>query len=330
MPIDVSRALITATYSSRFVIPNYWADPKSGIAYQVQVEIPRRVLRTPYDVDTTGSIEDLSRIPLNPNGNSPVLLRDIAELVPGSMPGQYDRYNMRRQITLTANMASSDLGQVAREVAAAIERAGAPPKGVEIQTRGQIPPMNEMQSGLTMGILLAIAAVFLLLMANFQSIRLSLAAVATIPGVLVGVVLILYLTGTTLNVQSYIGTIMAVGVAMANAILLITVAEQQRRSGLSAAEAGVAGGSSRLRAILMTTCAMMAGMLPMALGLGEAGQQNAPLGRAVIGGLIAATITTLLLLPSIFAFLQSNAAVRSSSLDPDDDASQHFKTSIPA
>jgi len=323
--VDVSRSLVTATSSSRFVIPNFWADPKSGIAYQVQVEIPRSVLRTPYNVDTTGSMDDLGRIPLKQNGDSQVLLRDVAELVPGSMPGQYDRYNMRRQVTLTANIATPDLGAVSKEIAAAIERAGAPPKGVEVQTRGQIPPMNEMQSALTTGILLAILAVFLLLTANYQSIRLALATVSTVPAVLAGVVLMLWLTQTTLNIQSYIGTIMAVGVAMANAILLVTFAETNRRGGMKANEAGIAGGRSRLRAILMTSCAMMAGMLPMALGLGEAGQQNAPLGRAVIGGLAAATIATLLFLPSIFGILQARAHNRSASLDPDDLESLHYQ-----
>ncbi|MDZ4849938.1 MAG: efflux RND transporter permease subunit [Pirellulaceae bacterium] len=325
MPVDVSRALITATSSSRFVIPNYWADPKSGIAYQVQVEIPRRVLRNPYDVDTTGSMEDLGRIPLKQNGDSQVMLRDVADLVAGSMPGQFDRYNMRRQITLTANIVTSDLGAISNEIAAAIKQAGDAPKGVEIQTRGQIPPMNEMQSGLATGVVLAILAVFLLLTANYQSIRLALATISTVPAVLAGVILMLWFTQTTLNIQSYIGAIMAVGVAMANAILLVTFAEQHRRKGASAREAGILGGSERLRAILMTSCAMMAGMAPMALGWGESGQQNAPLGLAVIGGLLAATVSTLLFLPSIFAILQRNAIRRSPSLDPDDSDSQHYQ-----
>ena len=180
--------------------------------------------------------------------------------------------------------------------------------------------MTEMQSGLTIGLLLAIAAVFLLLTANFQSIRLALVATSTIPAVVAGVVLTLWLTGTTLNIQSFIGAIMAVGVAMANAILLVTFAEQRRREGLSATDAAVTGAGSRLRAILMTSCAMVAGMLPMALALGEAGAQNAPLGRAVIGGLIAATAATLLILPCVFASLQRAASTASPSLDPDDPA----------
>jgi multidrug efflux pump subunit AcrB len=322
-PKDVSRALVVATSSSRFVVPNYWADPKSGIAYQVQVEIPRPVVRSPYDFETVGSIEQLGMIPLKQTENGQVLIRDVAELRPGTMPGQYDRYNMRRQITLTANVAEADLGTISNEVAKALKRAGDPPTGIQVETRGQIPPMREMQSGLTIGLGLAVAAVFLLLTANFQSIRLALVTVSTAPAVVAGVVLMLWATGTTLNIQSFIGSIMAVGVAMANAILLVTFAEQRRHEASSASDAAVQGAGSRLRAILMTSCAMIAGMLPMALAFGEAGQQNAPLGRAVIGGLLAATVATLFVLPSIFALIQSRASTASASLDPTDSQSRH-------
>jgi multidrug efflux pump subunit AcrB len=324
MPIDVSRALVTATSSSRFVVPNYWADPKSGIAYQVQVEIPRPVVRSPYDVETVGSIEDLGKIPLKRTDSGQVLIRDVATLEPGTMPGQYDRYNMRRQVTLTANIAGADLGTVAREVQAAIKRAGEPPTGSQVDTRGQIPPMQEMQLGLTVGLGLAIVAVFLLLTANFQSMRLAFVTVSTAPAVVAGVVLMLWLTGTTLNIQSFIGSIMAIGVAMANAILLVTFAEQRRSSAVHAQEAAVEGAGSRLRAILMTSFAMIAGMVPMALALGEAGQQNAPLGRAVIGGLVAATMATLFVLPSMFVLTQSRAKTKSASMDPTDPESQYF------
>jgi multidrug efflux pump subunit AcrB len=323
MPVDVSRALVTATSSSRFVVPNYWADPKSGIAYQVQVEIPRSILRT-SEVTMTDSAQDLAQIPLKRTENGQVLIGDVAELRDGTMAGQYDRYNMRRQITLTANVADADLGAVSREVTAAIDRAGEPPAGVQVEARGQIPPMQEMQSGLAIGLGLAVIAVFLLLTANFQSLRLALVTVSAVPAVVAGVALLLWITGTTLNIQSFIGSIMAIGVAMANAILLVTFAEQRRREGLSATEAAASGASSRLRAILMTSCAMIAGMLPMALGLGEAGAQNAPLGRAVIGGLLAATAATLLVLPSVFALVQSRASGESPSLDPDDENSTHY------
>ena len=322
---DVSRALAMATSSSRFVMPNYWADPKSGIAYQVQVEVPRQILRTPDDrVQTLKSSDDLARLPIRQSGNEQILVRDVASLEPGTMPGQFDRYNMRRQITILANIHSEDLGSVARQVQAAIDRAGPPPQGVTTEVRGQIVPLNDMLSGLSVGLAVAILAVFLVLTANFQSVRLAIATVSTVPAVIAGVLVMLFVTGTTLNIQSFVGSIMAIGVAMANAILLVTFAEQVRREGQPPEEAAVTGASSRLRAVLMTSVAMIAGMVPMALGFGEAGQQNAPLGRAVIGGLSAATMATLFILPGIFAIVQRQAAMASASLDPTDPQSATF------
>jgi multidrug efflux pump subunit AcrB len=234
------------------------------------------------------------------------------------MPGEIDRYNMRREVSMTGNIVGTDLGSISREVSAALKRAGEPPPGAKVEVRGQIPPMRDMLNGLALGLGLAVVVIFLLLSANFQSLRLSLVTVSTVPAVIAGVVVMLYLTHTTLNIQSFIGAIMAVGVAMANAILLVTFAENRRLQGEAVAGAAVEGAGSRLRAILMTSCAMMAGMLPMALALGESGQQNAPLGRAVIGGLAAATAATLFVLPSVFALVQSRATTQSASLDPGD------------
>jgi multidrug efflux pump subunit AcrB len=324
-PTDVSNALVTATSSSRFTMPNYWADPKSGIAYQVQVEIPRAVVRSPDGIRAVDSADDLERIPLGQTEAGPVLVRDVAEIEPGTMPGQYDRFNMKRQVTLTANASGADLGTLAKDVRAAIARAGEPPKGTQVALRGQLPAMEQIQTGLTAGVGLAVIFVFLLLTANFQSIRLALVAVSTAPAALLGVVLMLAFTGTTLNVQSFIGAIMAIGVAMANAILLVSFAESRRRAGADAREAAVHGAGDRLRAILMTTCAMIAGMLPMALALGEAGAQNAPLGRAVIGGLLAASAATLFVLPAAFAFAQRRASSRSPSLNPLDPESPFYE-----
>jgi len=324
-PVDVSRALTLATSSSRFIVPNYWADPKTGIAYQVQVEIPRQVLRSPDDrVETLKSTDDLARLPVHNSAAGQVLVRDVASLQAGTMPGQFDRYNMKRQVTITANIHDAALGAVARQVQAAIERSGKPPEGAKVDIRGQIVPLNEMMSGLAVGLAVAILVVFLVLTANFQSLRLALATVSTVPAVIAGVLLMLLVTGTTLNIQSFVGSIMAIGVAMANAILLITFAENSRRAGQSSTAAAIVGAGSRLRAVLMTSSAMIAGMLPMALGLGEAGQQNAPLGRAVIGGLSAATVATLFILPGIFSIIQSRAKSASASLDPTDPHSAHF------
>jgi len=264
------------------------------------------------------SLEEVRNIPVVKRNGQAVLLRNIAAVTPGTAVGLYERYNMQRTITLTANIAGADLGSVAQQLQQALKDVGEPPPKVSVAVRGQIVPLQQMLDGLRTGLLLAVIVVFLLLAANFQSLKLSFIVVSTAPAVVAGVVLMLWLTGTTLNIQSFMGAIMAIGVAVANAILLTTFAERARLGGLSAQEAGVEGARSRLRPILMTSCAMIAGMVPMALGLGEAGAQTAPLGLAVIGGLAAATVATLTVLPSIFAIVQARSHRRSASLDPDD------------
>jgi multidrug efflux pump subunit AcrB/predicted AlkP superfamily pyrophosphatase or phosphodiesterase len=320
---QITRSVVAATSSSRFVVPNYWPDPKTGIGYQVQVEIPQPRM---------ASIGDLERLPVRKSGDHPLLLRDVAEVKASTMPGQFDRYNMKRELTLTANLSQIDLGKAMREVSSAIDGVvreyerdrqekiakGEKPAAVTAELRGQIPPLRQMMSGLGVGLALAVLVIFLLLSANFQSWKLAFATISTTPAVISGVVIALWITGSTLNIQSFIGAIMGIGVAMANAILLITFAEQTRRAGVNAREAAAQGAASRLRAILMTSFAMTAGMVPMALALGEAGPQTAPLGRAVIGGLLAATLATLLVLPAVFAIVQGRAHTRSPSLDPAD------------
>ena len=238
---------------------------------------------------------------------------------------------MKRQVGLTANISGEAVGQVSRQIEQAIVEAGEPPKGSTVEVRGQIPIMQEMLRGLGIGLILAIVVIFLLLAANFQSWKLAIVSVSTAPAVVAGVVLMLWVTGTTLNIESFMGAIMAIGVAMANSILLVTFAESQRRElandgpkGKTAITAAVEGASRRLRPILMTSAAMIAGMLPLALALGEGGQQTAPLGRAVIGGLAMATLTTLFVLPCVFALIQSRAKTASASLDPDDSRSPYF------
>jgi multidrug efflux pump subunit AcrB len=213
---------------------------------------------------------------------------------------------------------------VIRRVKQALQSAGEPPRGVEVDVRGQAVPMEQMFRGLSIGLALAMIVIVLLLTAYFQSLRLALISASAIPAVLAGVAVVLVLTKTTLNIQSFMGTIMSIGVATANAILLLTFAERSRCEGMTAQAAAVDGAQSRLRPILMTSFAMLAGMVPMALALGEGGEQTAPLGRAVIGGLGAATAATLLVLPSVFALLQSRASTRSPSVNPDDPESRHF------
>jgi multidrug efflux pump subunit AcrB len=252
-------------------------------------------------------------------------LRDVASVTDGTALGEYDRYNMQRMLTLSANIFGEDLGRAAAQVRQAISDTGTPPARVSVTLRGQVQPMAEMFAGLRLGLLMAAGVILLLLAANFQSFRLSLAVGLTIPAVVAGVVLMLWLTGTTLNIQSFMGAIMAIGVAVANAILLVTFAERSRVAGREPWEAAIEGARSRLRPILMTSFAMLAGMVPMALGLGEGGGQSAPLGRAVIGGLIGATCATLVILPAIFATLQSRRAAISASLDPNDPQSRYFE-----
>jgi multidrug efflux pump subunit AcrB len=313
---DVTRSLVAATTSSRFTVANFWADPKSGVSYNLQVQIPQ---------SKTTSLEDLKNVPISAASGNGVLLRNIANVVPGTAVGEYERYNMARVVSMTANIHGADLGSVAKQIERAIADAGAPPPRTSVALRGQIVPLREVLSGFQSGLIVAVVVIFLLLGANFQSLPLSLVVVSALPAVIAGVVLMLWVTGTTLNIQSAMGAIMSVGVAVANAILLVTFAERSRLVDGNARGAAVDGAQSRLRPILMTSCAMIAGMVPMALGLGEGGGQTAPLGRAVIGGLALATVATLLVLPAVFALVRTRVGTQSRSLDPNDAHSRYFE-----
>jgi multidrug efflux pump subunit AcrB len=304
---QAGRSLVAATSSSRFTQPIYWGDLTSGTAYQVQVEIPQSRI---------ASVEDVQTLPVgsSANGKTVPLVGDVAQLSYGTMPGEVDRYNQQRMVTIIGNISGSDLGRAASQVSEAIKRAGDAPRGVTVAMRGQVPAMQETLTGLGTGLVLAIVAILLLLAGYFQSPRVALIALSAIPAVLTGVAISLWLTRTTLNVQSFMGGIMAVGVSSANAILLVSFAEQARKEGATALDAALSGASSRLRPILMTSLAMIAGMLPMALALGEGGDLTAPLGRAVIGGLVASTFAVLVVLPLVFAAVQRRARVKSPSL----------------
>lgn len=305
---DVTRSVSAATASSRFTQPVYWA-ASNGVGYQVQVEVPQRQLT---------SLEDLRNVPVLADNGQSMLLRDIATVHRGTIVGEYDRYNMARMVTVTANVEGASLGAAAAAVSDALNGLGAPPKQVSVALRGEVAPMTELLGALRAGLALAVLVIFLLLVANFQSWELALAAIASVPAVIAGVLLMLWITGTTLNLESFMGAIMAVGVAIANAILLTTFAERARMEGAAAEAAAVSGARSRLRPILMTSLAMIAGMVPMAIGSAEGGQQTAPLGRAVIGGLALATLATLFVLPGVFAALRGRAGRRDPSMHPDD------------
>lgn len=313
---EIARALLAATSSSRFVVPNYWRDPVMGIGYQVQVEIPQVRMN---------SADEVKMIPIRRTENGMIWLRDIADVVGDTMPGEFDRYNMARYVSLTANIEGEDLGRSVAKVDAIVKALSKKtPAGVSVALRGQAVPLADLFGGLRTGLLMAVAAIFLLLTAYFQSPRLALVAVASVPAVLAGVVVMLLITGTTINLQSFMGSIMAVGVAVSNAILLVAFADKHLKEGMSAKDAAVAGVRGRVRPILMTGCAMIAGMVPMALGLGAGGEQTAPLARAVIGGLLASMAATLFVLPAVFAWLMGRWTVKSVSLDPADPDGPHF------
>jgi multidrug efflux pump subunit AcrB len=312
---DIAQAFVPATSTSRYIYKNLWPDPKSGITYFVEVEVP------PEKMD---SLEEIRNIPVDSNPKHRILMRDVARIHRGTILGEYDRYNLQRTLSITANISGEDLGRVAKAVRAAVRDAGAPPRGVTVVVRGQVSTMEQIFGGLGSGLVVTVVAIFLLLAANFQSWKLAFVVVSTVPAVLSGVVVTLLATGTTLNIQSFMGAIMSVGVAVANAILLITFAERYRREGKPVLEAALEGAKGRLRPILMTSFAMIAGMMPMALGLSEGGSQAAPLGRAVIGGLSVATIATLFILPSVFAMVQGRTTTASPSLDPEDPTSVDY------
>jgi multidrug efflux pump subunit AcrB len=312
---DVVRSVVPATSSSRFTDPNYWRDPNSGNAFQIQVELPQNQMQ---------SVDQVANVPVMPMGRTQPMLSDVAVLKLGTMPGEIDRYNGRRVLSLTANLHGTTLGEAAPLIRAAVARAGEPPRGITVQLRGQIPPLDLTIAGLRVGLLLAVLAIFLLLAANFQSMRLALSILLTVPAVLCGVLLMLLVTHTTLNIQSFMGAIMSIGIAVANSILLVTFAEHARHEGRGVLEAAVEGATGRLRAVLMTASAMIFGMLPLAIGFGEGGPQAAPLGRAVIGGLIVSTFATLTILPLIYAILQGRASTTSPSLNPLDPTSRYY------
>ncbi|WP_138990143.1 efflux RND transporter permease subunit [Larkinella sp. C7] len=311
---QVARSMVAATSSSRFTDKNLWLDESKGLAYQVQVQIPE------YKMSSTS---DIGNIPLK-SGEMRPLLSDVATFSEGTAPGEYDRAGPNRLVTITANLQNKDLGSAQKAVEQAIKNAGEPPRGVLVELGGQTSLLTDTLSSLQTGLLVAIVIIFLLLAANYQSFKLSLVILAAIPAVVAGALLMLLACGATLNLQSYMGLIMSVGVSVANAILMVTNAENLRLEMGDTRKAVVLAANSRIRPILMTSIAMIAGMVPMASGMGEGGDQIAPLGQAVIGGLIASTLAALLILPCVFTQFQTNASVQSVSLDPEDPESKFY------
>jgi multidrug efflux pump subunit AcrB len=315
---EISRSLVAATSSSRFTEKNIWIDPKVNLSYNVQVEVPVSQMR---------SISDISEIPVTPNAARPVL-GDVATLKPDTIYGENDNIGAMPVLSVTANLNNKDLGTASKDVAKAIKSIGELPRGMSIETRGLTEVLTDTLDSLQSGLLVAIIVIFLMLAANFQSFKVSLVVLCTVPAVLLGSLGLLLLTHSTLNLQSYMGMIMSVGVSISNSVLLVTNAEELRLRSGNALQAAKEAASVRLRPILMTSVAMVVGMIPMASGLGEAGDQSAPLGRAVIGGLIASTFAALFILPLVFAWVQGKTSTQSVSLDPEDKESKHYVPSL--
>ncbi|MDB5209761.1 MAG: efflux transporter permease subunit, partial [Sediminibacterium sp.] len=310
---QVTRSFVAATSSSRFISPSYWLDKTTGTAYIVQVQYPE------YKMNSTTQLE---MVPVASSGGYIHLLNEVASWKRMSMPGEYDRLNQQRYITITANVQGEDLGSAFRKINSVINNTSIP-KGSKVLLRGQPELLQQTLTNLQFGLIIAIVVIFLLMTVFFQSFRVSLITLSVVPAVVAGSLLLLFLSGKTMNIQSYMGTIMAVGVSIANAVLFITNAEQLRKQG-NIASAHLLAAETRMRPILMTSLAMIAGMLPMALGFGENGDQTSPLGIAVIGGLLFSTISVLFFLPFIYRSGIGKRKYLSASMDPEDSNSKNF------
>jgi multidrug efflux pump subunit AcrB len=315
---DISRSLTASTSSSRYTEKNIWIDEKSNLSYSVQVQVPENKMT---------NIQSIAEIPLLRNASRPVL-GDVATITPDTTYGEADNLGAIPSLSVTANTNNIDLGTASTDVQAAINSIGQLPRGLNVELIGLSSTLTDTLDSLQSGLIVAIVVIFLMLAANFQSFKVSAVVLASVPAVLIGSLTLLLITGSTLNLQSYMGIIMSVGVSISNAVLLITNAEQLRLANGNALLSAKEAVGLRLRPILMTSLAMVAGMIPMASGLGESGDQTSPLGRAVIGGLIASTFSTLFILPLVFAWAQGKATTQSVSLDPEDKESKNYVPSL--
>lgn len=306
---EVARSITDVSSSSRFTEKVQWLDTKVAYTYQVQVQVPEYLMN---------SFEMLQSIPLVKGKMRPVL-SDISKMTIDTLPGEYDRSGPRRFLTVSANIYKKDLGSATVDVQKAIAGLGTPPRGLLSEVKGMSSLLTETLNSLQSGLLVAILVILLLLTANYQSFGVAIAVISTVPAVLLGAMLFLLATGATLNLQSYMGIIMSTGVSVANAILIITNAEALRLEYRDPFKAAITAASIRLRPILMTSLAMIAGMIPMASGLGEAGDQSAPLGRAVIGGLVASTFAALFIVPLVYGWIQQKTNFKNVSLLPENE-----------
>ena len=296
---NVAQTMLISLSSSGQTAPNYWLNFQNGVNYQVAVQTPQ------YKMDT---LQDLKNTPVvAPNLPRPELLGNLATVERRESPVIVNHYNVQPVFDVLANVQGRDLGGVADGVAKVVDSFKSKlPRGTFLSIRGQVQSMNSSFAGLGAGLIFAIVLVYFLMAVNFQSWTDPFIIIMALPGALCGIIWMLFITGTTLNVPSLMGAIMAIGVATANSILVVTFANDERcaHENKNAFDAALAAGFTRLRPVIMTALAMIIGMLPMSLGLGEGGEQNAPLGRAVIGGLLVATVTTLFFVPVVYSLLR--------------------------
>ncbi|MGF2040423.1 MAG: efflux RND transporter permease subunit [Nostoc sp. CmiVER01] len=293
---DVANNLLTSLSSSGQTSPNFWLDPIKGVSYLIAVQVPQYKLN---------SLEKIQNTPVANGSSSSQLLSNLAVVKRGKAPAVVNHYNVQPVFNIYANVQGRDLGGVANDIYKIVGQFQQKlPRGSSIIVKGQVETMNSSFLGLEVGLIFAIGLVYCLIVVNFQSWIDPFIIMMALPNALAGIVWILFVTNTTFSVPSLMGAIMSIGVATANSILLVTFANEQRLIGEKAVSAALAAGYTRLRPVLMTAGAMIMGMLPMSLGLGEGGEQNAPLGRAVIGGLLAATVATLIFVPVIYSILR--------------------------
>jgi multidrug efflux pump subunit AcrB len=291
---DVANNLLVSLSGSFQTSPAFWLDPKNGVTYTIASQTPQ------YRNDT---LQDLENIPVTgPSGRTPQILSNISAITLGEEQGTVSHYNVQPVLDIFGAVQGRDLGGVGGDVMKLVDSARQYlPRGSQIIVRGQLETMRSSYLGLLGGLIFSIVLVYLLIVVNFQSWMDPLIIISALPAALAGIIWMLFVTGTTLSVPALTGAIMCMGVATANSILVVSFAKEQLRDGQSPSEAASQAGFTRFRPVLMTALAMIIGMLPMALGLGEGGEQNAPLGRAVIGGLLFATISTLLFVPIVFS-----------------------------
>jgi multidrug efflux pump subunit AcrB len=306
---DVTHSITDVTSSSRFTDKNLWLDNNNSYTYQSQVEVPEYMMNSLEQLKSTSLVK----------GQPRPVLTDVATVEVDTVPGEYDRAGPRRFVTVSANMYKKDLAAATEAIQKTIKALGDPPVGLVAELKGESQLLVETLGSLQTGLIAAIVVIMLLLAANFQSFGLSLAVLSSIPAVLLGAMLILLATGSTINLQSYMGLIMSTGTSVANAVLIVTNAEQLRHEYKDPFKAATVAAGMRFRPIMMTTLSMVVGMIPMATGIGEAGDESAPLGRAVIGGLICSTIASLFIVPLVYGWIMQKASLRTPSLLPDND-----------